>query len=50
MNIMTKSIGAIVILGALAGCAGDEGAPPAATPAEPRAEPVARAYGLRLRR
>jgi hypothetical protein len=32
MNIMTKSIGAIVILGALGGCAGDEGATPAATP------------------
>ena len=32
MNIMTKSIGAIAILGAFAGCAGDEGATPAATP------------------
>lgn len=35
MKIMTKSFGAVVILGALAGCAGDEGAPapgPAATP------------------
>ena len=29
MNIMNKSIAAIVILGALAGCAGDEGTPPA---------------------
>ncbi len=28
MKIMTKSLGAIVILGALAGCAGDEGSPP----------------------
>jgi len=32
MNIMTKSIGAIAILGAFAGCAGDEGVTPAATP------------------
>jgi hypothetical protein len=35
MNIMNKSIGAIVILGALAGCAGDESTPP--TVAEPSA-------------
>jgi hypothetical protein len=32
MNIMMKSFGAIVILGALAGCAGDEGTPATVEP------------------
>jgi hypothetical protein len=43
MNIMTKSIGAMVILGALVGCAGDEGTPPP-TGAQPSAgqSPAAR--------
>ena len=46
MNIMTKSFGAIVILGALAGCAGDEGTPPpTAATAEPGAEPCRRRAG-----
>ncbi len=37
MKIMTKSLGAIVILGALAGCAGDEGAPAPGAGATPSA-------------
>ena len=31
MNIIPKSVGSILILGALAGCAGDDGAPPASS-------------------
>jgi hypothetical protein len=44
MNNMNKSIGAIVILGALAGCAGDEGTPPPAA-AQPSAGQAARPKG-----
>lgn len=35
MKMMTKSLGAIAILGALAGCAGEDGTPPAATQPSP---------------
>ena len=40
MNIMKKSFGAIVILGALVGCAGDEGASPSTAEPSPGQSPV----------
>jgi hypothetical protein len=40
MNIKMKSFGAIVILGALVGCAGDEGAAPSSAEPSPGQSPV----------
>ncbi len=40
MNIKTKSFGAIVILGSLVGCAGDEGTSPSAAEPSPGQSPV----------
>jgi hypothetical protein len=39
MNFIRTSIGPILILGALAGCAGDDGVPPDATPPSPGQSP-----------
>jgi hypothetical protein len=45
MNIMTKSIGAMVILGALAGCAGDEGTPAPGAPPSAGQSPAVKPAG-----
>ncbi len=42
MNIKMKSFGAIVILGALVGCAGEEGTSPAAAEPSPGQSPSKR--------